>query len=186
MTRMRSDSIKDNGVPFYKVVLTGGPCGGKTTALERVSSYLRERGFEVFSCPEAFTILATNGFSLDYFATQGMDIVAQNTILNWQKSMEDGMEAILRARGLPAVLLCDRGIQDGAAYMPLDDWNKFLQSRGLNVTNVREGRYNAVFHMVTAAEGAQDFYTLDNNDARTETLEEAREMDKKTQRAWVG
>ena len=26
-------------VPFYKFVLTGGPCGGKTTALARVSSF---------------------------------------------------------------------------------------------------------------------------------------------------
>jgi hypothetical protein len=40
--------------------------------------------------------------------------------------------------------------------------------------------------MVTAAEGAEAFYTLDNNDSRTETPEEAREMDKRTQGAWVG
>jgi hypothetical protein len=108
--------------PFFKIVLTGGPCGGKTTALARVSLYLRERGFEVFTAPEAFTILASNGFSLDYFATQGMDIVTQKTVLSWQESMEDGLESILKARGLPAVLLCDCGIQDGAAYMEQDWW----------------------------------------------------------------
>lgn len=51
-----------------KKVLTGGPCGGKTTALARLSSYLRDRGFEIFTVPEAFTILASNGFSMDYFA----------------------------------------------------------------------------------------------------------------------
>ena len=49
-------------------MFTGGPCGGKTTALARLSSYLRERGFEIFTVPEAYTILASNGFSLDYFA----------------------------------------------------------------------------------------------------------------------
>lgn len=173
-------------IPFYKIVLTGGPCGGKTTALARVSSYLRERGFEVFTCPEAFTILASNGFSIDYFATEGMDIVAQTTVLNWQQTMEDGMESILKARRLPAVLLCDRGLQDGAAYMSKEKWQRLLKERGLDVTDVRDGRYNAVFHMVTAAEGAETYYTLDNNDTRTETPEQAREMDKKTQRAWVG
>jgi hypothetical protein len=34
---------------------------------------------EVFTAPEAFTILASNGLSLDYFATEGMDIVTQLT-----------------------------------------------------------------------------------------------------------
>ena len=172
--------------PFFKIVLTGGPCGGKTTALARVSSYLRERGFEVFTAPEAFTILASNGFSLDYFATEGMDIVTQKTVLSWQESMEDGLESILKARGLPAVLLCDRGIQDGAAYMEQDRWERVLQTRNWHQVDVREGRYNAVFHMVTAADGAEDFYTLENNDARTETPEQAREMDCKTQKAWLG
>lgn len=172
--------------PFFKIVLTGGPCGGKTTALARVSSYLRERGFEVFTAPEAFTILASNGFSLDYFATPGMDIVTQKTVLSWQESMEDGLESILKARGLPAVLLCDRGIQDGAAYMEQDRWERVLQTRNWHQVDVREGRYNAVFHMVTAADGAEDFYTLENNDARTETPEQAREMDCKTQKAWLG
>lgn len=35
--------------PIYKIVMTGGPCGGKTTCLERLSNYLRERGFEVIT-----------------------------------------------------------------------------------------------------------------------------------------
>lgn len=33
--------------PVYKVVLTGGPCAGKTTAMARLSTFLRERGFRV-------------------------------------------------------------------------------------------------------------------------------------------
>jgi hypothetical protein len=51
-----------------------------------------------------------------------MDIVTHKTVLSWQESMEDGLESILKARGLPAVLFCDRGIQDGAAYMEQDWW----------------------------------------------------------------
>lgn len=43
-----------------------------------------------------------------------------------------------------------------------------------------------MFHLVTAAEGAERFYTLDNNDARTETPEEARRLDHLSRRAWLG
>ena len=77
---------------FFKVVLTGCACVVEERQLtaacgRKTDTYLRERGFEVFTAPEAFTILASNGLSLDYFAT-------------------DGIENILKARGLPAVLLC--------------------------------------------------------------------------------
>ena len=69
-------------IPLYRIVLTGGPCGGKTTALARVSSYLRQRGFEVFTVPEAFTILCSNGLTMDYFSTrEGMDLIIQGTVL---------------------------------------------------------------------------------------------------------
>jgi len=40
--------------------------------------------------------------------------------------------------------------------------------------------------MVTAADGAEDFYTQQNNEARYESTEMARELDKKLINAWVG
>jgi hypothetical protein len=42
-----------------------------------------------------------------------------------------------------------------------------------------------VIHMVTAADGAEAFYTNSNNSARGETVDQAKEMDKKTQNAWI-
>jgi predicted ATPase len=178
-------SVQD--IPLYRIVLTGGPCGGKTTALARLSSYLRERGFEVFTVPEAFTILCSNGLTMDYFASrEGMDLIIQGTVLELQEALEDGMEKILRARGKPAVILCDRGFMDGAAYMGNEQFQTFLQSRKKDIADAREGRYNAVIHMVTAADGAPSFYSLENNVARSETPEEAIALDQKTQKAWMG
>lgn len=40
--------------------------------------------------------------------------------------------------------------------------------------------------MVTAADGAASYYTLENNAVRSESAQEAREVDKKTQKAWLG
>lgn len=135
---------------------------------------------------EAFTILAANGMSGEFFTTQGMDVMIQHTVMDIQMSLEDGVERILRARGRPAVMMCDRGTMDGAAYMEKETWNNLLQDRGTTETEIRDNRYNAVFHMVSAADGAESSYTLENNQARTEDAETARMMDKKTQKAWVG
>ena len=47
-------------------------------------------------------------------------------------------------------------------------------------------QYDAVFHLVTAAKGAEEFYTNANNAARIETVEEAAAMDDKFIAAWTG
>jgi hypothetical protein len=40
--------------------------------------------------------------------------------------------------------------------------------------------------LVTAAIGAENFYTLENNNARSEGIELARSLDQKTLNAWTG
>jgi len=41
-------------------------------------------------------------------------------------SLEDGIERIARANGKPAVVLCDRGMLDGCAYMIEEEWKELL------------------------------------------------------------
>ena len=55
-TRQKNNSLSLNTCSSERVqkfVLTGGPCGGKTTALARIRTFLGERGFRVFFVPEA-------------------------------------------------------------------------------------------------------------------------------------
>ena len=139
--------------PLFKFVLTGGPCGGKTTALARLSSFLTERGFVVLTVPEAATLLFSNGVSPANFAITNFGFVLQKELMGLQISLEDGMSEIARAINKPAVLLCDRGAMDGSAYMDKIEWAALLDSRNISsVCDIREGRYNAVFHLVTAGE----------------------------------
>jgi hypothetical protein len=132
--------------------------------------------------------MVSNGMPFSYLgAVSGMPTIVQDTVMDIQIGLEDGFERLLRARGKPGVLLCDRGLMDGAAYMTEEEWDKLIKKRDVDsVSELREGRYNAVYHMVTAAEGAEPFYTLENNAVRTESAEEARALDHQTRKAWVG
>ena len=57
----------------------------------------------------------------------------------------------------------------------------------LNTSEVElRDHYDAVFHLVTAAKGAEQFYTLANNAARYETVEEAVRVDDGLIAAWTG
>lgn len=45
-----------------RVVLTGGPCGGKSSCLSTVEQHLKDLGFNVYIVPEASTMLKTSGY----------------------------------------------------------------------------------------------------------------------------
>ena len=57
---------------------------------------------------------------------------------------------------------------------------------GLDEVEIRDNRYNQVIHMVSAAKGAEAFYTVEDHCVRSEGLEQARERDTKAAEAWVG
>lgn len=37
--------------PIHRICVTGGPCSGKTTAINHLVTYLRNKGFTVFKVP---------------------------------------------------------------------------------------------------------------------------------------
>lgn len=47
--------------PVYKIVITGGPCGGKTSSFDRIKQVFGEKGFKVFCVPEVNTMVVLGG-----------------------------------------------------------------------------------------------------------------------------
>jgi len=83
------------------------------------------------------------------------------------------------------LIVCDRGAIDNKAYMNEIEFAETLRFIDSNEIELRDN-YDAVFHLVTAAKGAEEFYTTANNTARTETVEEAAALDDKLISAWTG
>ena len=81
------------------------------------------------------------------------------------------------------LILYDRGVFDMKAYMPDDVFEMILNERGLSKQTLLN-KYDAVFHLVTTANGAQAFYGKENNSARMEDLDLAKKLDEKTAGCW--
>jgi len=173
-----------------KIVLTGGPCAGKTTALAKIEQDLTEKGYRVFIVSESATELIKSGISPDI--KNGVSLYEfQKIIMLYQLQKEEFYEKI--AKDFPSdkkVIIYDRGLMDNKSYITDLEFKDILEdtSRKLNI-NLTEtdiiNRYDMVIHLVTSAEGNAKNYTLENNAARTETAEEARIQDKKTMDCWV-
>ena len=42
-----------------------------------------------------------------------------------------------------------------------EKWESMMLKNGLNYVDLRDNRYNQIVHMVSAANGAEEFYTLE-------------------------
>jgi len=75
---------------------------------------------------------------------------------------------------------------DGSAYTDENVWQAILDETGWSTIQLRDRRYEAVVHLVSAADGAEEHYNTDSNVARYENIREAVELDKRLINAWVG
>jgi len=172
-----------------RIVLTGGPCAGKTTALVRITEYFSNRGYKVFTIPEVPTLYSLGGWS---YLTPNKDLYyeGERAILETQLGLEDWFMRLAETCQKPVLIVCDRGTLDISAYISPEMWNDITAKAGTN-TNALRNRYDAVLHLVSAADGAEQYYTTATNAIRYEQMNEeglriARELDKKVIKAWTG
>ena len=172
-----------------KIVLTGGPCAGKTTALVKITEYFSGFGYKVFNVPEVPTIYSTAGWN---YLTPNRDLYYQGerAILETQLAFEDQFMKLAQVCEKPVLIVCDRGAMDISAYIKPEEWEEITRMAGTNSNALRES-YDAVLHLVSAADGAEQYYTTATNATRYEQANEeglriARELDKKVIKAWTG
>ncbi len=166
-----------------KIVITGGPCAGKTTGMSWIQNAFTERGYTVLFVPETATSLISGGVAP---WTCGTNVEYQKCQMKLQLVKEQLFEQAARTMPVDKILIvCDRGALDNRAYMNDEEFSEVMKYVGEHEVELRDG-YDAVFHLVTAAKGAEEFYTTVNNAARIESVEEAAALDDKLIAAWTG
>ena len=172
-----------------RIVLTGGPCAGKTTALVRIIEHFSGLGFKVFTIPEVPTLFTQAG--MNYLTkNQAFFYEGEKATLEIQLALEDKFLRMAEQCQKPCIIVCDRGAMDISAYMTPETWDDITRAVGTSTMQLRE-RYDAVLHLVSAADGAEQYYTTANNAQRYEKQDEeglriARMLDKRVIHAWTG
>jgi predicted ATPase len=151
-----------------RIVLTGGPGAGKTAALEIIRGMVCDH---VMVLREAAGIVFGGGFPRDDRVEARR--ATQRLIFHAQRELE----TVADLDG-HAIVLCDRGTVDGAAYWlgPGTLWE------AVGTTIERElARYATVIHLRTPLIG----YAT-TNPLRRETAAEAARIDERITAAWAG
>ncbi len=172
-----------------RIVLTGGPCAGKTSALELIVDHFTNKGYKVFTIPEMPTLFTQSGMN---YLTKNKNFFyeGEKATLEMQLAFEDRFTLMAKTLDVPCLIICDRGTMDISAYMTAEMWSHLMELAGTSSEELRR-RYDAVLHMTTTACGSEEFYTTSTNAQRYEQANEegmriARELDRKVYEAWAG
>jgi predicted ATPase len=179
-------TIRKSGL-VAEIVLTGGPCGGKTTSLRFLSASLASLGYRVLLVPEVATTLYTGGVGdVGRLASEEREVYrkTQKMIARKQRSDRVDYREYADAFAEPVIVIYDRGEMDCAAYLTPEEFQLNLDELGVSVEEIRD-TYDAVIHMRTAA--GTPFGDLFNNAGRRESdPAEAIAACDRTLEAWRG
>jgi hypothetical protein len=155
-----------------RIAISGGPGGGKTTAADL---FRRELGHRVALVPEAATLLYAGGFPRS--DVHRVRVAVQRSIYHTQRNLED----VIAELHPEAILLCDRGTVDGAAYWP-GPHEEFFGAVGSSL-EIELARYDAVIFFESGAVGGMNAST--GNPHRKETIAEAAALDAALREIWA-
>ncbi len=180
--------LLDCGRFVIRIVITGGPCGGKTISIRRLLKELHKeefaRDYVVLTMDETATQLIGSGINpLNCLTPCTYQLMQMKLQYFREKIYAAAAEEIAQTQKKSVIILYDRGMMDNKAYIPYEEFLKDLDILGLTEDECLSW-YDAVYHMMTAAKGAEKFYSKENNRARMENPKQAAYRDDRTLKAW--
>ncbi len=164
-----------------KIVISGGPCGGKSSAMKYIKESFSLLGYRVLFIHESASELISGGIAPWTCGTSDQYQLCQ---LRYQIEKEKIIKLAAETMEADKILIvCDRGTLDNKAYMSEAAFNKALAIMQVSEAELLAD-YDGVFHLVSVANGASEYYTIQNNEARSETIEEAAILDERLIKAW--
>lgn len=171
------------------IPIIGGPGGGKTPATIEIAQAIRTQGRRCMVLRETAGGIFRDGLNHDDITDLAKANILQREIFSKQLQGENGYANLCREIGardpLEHLVLGDRGLWDGRAYVPDELFAVYEKAYDL-IHCSGLYRYLGIVHVVTAADGAREFYQERTEDGRNETPERACELDKLTLEAYVG
>jgi hypothetical protein len=163
------------------IVITGGPCSGKTSALQQIREIYTQRGYTAIFVPETATEMMTGGL---YPWNCGGNVNFQRCLVELQQCKERMFRrAALTMEGDHVLVFCDRAAFDNKAYMTQEEFDWILSDLGTDEDTLLHS-YDAVFHLTSVACGTDELYSSATNVTRYEDREGAAKLDKVTLAGW--
>lgn len=171
-----------------KIVITWWPCAGKTTWMASVVQKVSQMWWNVLVIPESARELI-HAWVRPWQSVSGIDF--QDLVVKKQLAQEDLYERAARYAMAKSeswrqnqLILLDRGLMDGIAYVDPEDFDQILYKNNLDRGKILQDIYDGIVFLDSAAEWAEEFYKIDEE--RTESITDAQDNNRRLKTAYIG
>ena len=174
---------------YKTIVITGGPCAGKTTSLPIISDLLGKttingKKIEVLLLNEIATLLINQNLTKDKLpdgAKEFQKLIFEKQIETEKELIGKAMELEREHPNTECVIICDRGLADGLAYMSDDQQTNILKEHKLELKDIYD-RYDLVIHLQSFAHDNNLYEKRRQN--RQENSVQAKKLDETLKKLW--
>lgn len=156
----------------YKIVLTGGPCGGKSDSIDFLSEKLVEQDYSVKIVDET----ANSLLKLGYMPSVNIPTFDFQNLLFKIQFLKEYM-----SEGKSSILLCDRGLFDGKVYIDDSDFKKILDLNKVKEKEIFSTYDGALYFRSIAYEYPNEF----SKKRIYESPEAGRIRDERCKKIWI-
>ena len=128
----------------WRLVLTGGPCGGKTTGQSRLATFFENIGWKVYRVPETATVLLSGGINFAELSEKAAEKFQANLLKTMIQIENSFFDLASSCSAQNCLVICDRGAMDASAFVSREQWDNILEANELDEVDIRDNRYNQV------------------------------------------
>ena len=136
-----------NKPKVWRLVLTGGPCGGKTTGQTRLATFFENIGWKVYRVPETANVLLSGGVNFAELSIEAAEKFQANLLKTMMQIENSFFDLASASFSQNCLVICDRGTMDASAFVSREQWDDILSMNDLDEVDVRDNRYNQVYYL---------------------------------------
>lgn len=169
-----------------RFALVGGPGAGKTEIAEHVEQQFAALGRKILRGKEAATWAKEQKVTPERMGWPFFQSFIAFLQVAGEEALNARVEEMLANGEICDGTIEDRGLFDGGAYLPGDvvkaTARMLKQKLSMSFEQARD-RYDCIIHLVTAADGAPEFYK--RTDIRPEDIKRAKQLDRRILKVWA-
>ena len=145
-----------------KILITGGPCAGKTTSINEIKKYYEEKNYKVFIVPEAPTLLITGGIIPQEIGNMNFIKLVINVQMKLQQYYQEKANEINENE---VIIIFDGCPIDCMKFINKEEFDDIIKEYNSSYEKLIN-QYDGIIHLESVVNNFPELYNTQNNKAR--------------------
>lgn len=145
-----------------KILITGGPCAGKTSSINEIKKYYEKKNYNVLIVPETPTALITGGITPKEIGNMNFIKLVINVQMKLQQYYQEKANQINENK---VIIIFDGCPIDCLKFISREEFDNLIKEYDLSFEKIIN-EYDGIIHLESVANRFPEMYSTETNKAR--------------------